>query len=531
MTSDGPGHFLPSISGVSVQRVSSNNVEKLLVEKLKQHHRGDGGGLNSKLWTYFRRFDGNRDGFIDKFEFVSALKRFGISATDEVAQLVLQKYGKSGKVNYSQFLNICQNHAQEDAIFHSKHDIEHKQRVRMHKRAMRSIMQYSDKEIEKRFFTQLQQRVNKRNVRKAFRYLDVDNRGYLDVQQFQTIMQRFNIYIPDCDLQVILKRWDTDKNGKISFDEFESRFSKFIKEYNKRNYFAEDNEKELNKRREWLQNHSIPIKEVSMEVAEQRFKRLIRQGKFGFSVIRMFRSLDVNKSGFIDVREFKRLMEKECFLKISKETLNKLISKWDNNNDGKINYEEFVRYFGDSFMGKAKLLPIQVKKSRKKVKPMQNIQKKQLQKSEREQTLKKTKHKSAKMSSKSSIENGAGKETSKMVERKKAQNKGKMAKEYMGNRTLAVSNDALIINSWKELRKAFAEADVRKRGALRRSTFSKILLRVIPLLGKDGVQNILIQFEGDHRIISESKKLVNYNQFIKAYIAKNGKNLFKGVRI
>lgn len=58
------------------------------------------------------------------------------------------------------------------------------------------------------------------NVSDAFDALDKDDRGYLTVEEFRKTLNRYGIYTNSNDLKSLVKRFDKDEDGRVSFGEF-----------------------------------------------------------------------------------------------------------------------------------------------------------------------------------------------------------------------------------------------------------------------------------------------------------------------
>lgn len=57
-------------------------------------------------------------------------------------------------------------------------------------------------------------------LRESFRMYDVDHNGHLDKKEVQTFFRDFHEDIADSDMDELFAKFDTDKSGTISFDEF-----------------------------------------------------------------------------------------------------------------------------------------------------------------------------------------------------------------------------------------------------------------------------------------------------------------------
>ncbi|CAF1161135.1 unnamed protein product [Adineta ricciae] len=74
-------------------------------------------------------------------------------------------------------------------------------------------------------FVKVMRKVYERNftdeeMRKAFACFDVDNSGYITVNELREVLGRLNHNVTEYRINEVLGEIDTDHDGKISFDEF-----------------------------------------------------------------------------------------------------------------------------------------------------------------------------------------------------------------------------------------------------------------------------------------------------------------------
>ena len=54
----------------------------------------------------------------------------------------------------------------------------------------------------------------------AFKSLDNTNRGYFDVQEMKEMMDKYGEKLSDEEADLLFKDVDTDKDGKVMFEDF-----------------------------------------------------------------------------------------------------------------------------------------------------------------------------------------------------------------------------------------------------------------------------------------------------------------------
>ncbi|XP_045320287.1 calmodulin-like [Leopardus geoffroyi] len=131
--------------------------------------------------------------------------------------------------------------------------------------------------------------------KEAFDRVDKDGDGKIDVQELGAVMQAVGKNPSEAELKQLISRVDTDGDGHISFDEFLAEMAKIMK--------------------------------ASGSEAEMR---------------EVFRAFDLDGDGHISVNELKQAMAK-LGENPSQEELDAMIQGADVDQDGQVNYEEFVR--------------------------------------------------------------------------------------------------------------------------------------------------------------------------------------------
>jgi len=141
---------------------------------------------------------------------------------------------------------------------------------------------------------------DKKELRATFDILDDDKDGSLSLSEIQTVLFGSFVMASISEVEELMNNIDTDKDGKITYEEFEA--------------FA-------------IRKGLVP---VSADVVSEDLRDA-------------FEVLDTDKSGFIDVEEFKKFMT-NFGEKLSDEETEKLIKQADTNGDGVIDYKEFVAF-------------------------------------------------------------------------------------------------------------------------------------------------------------------------------------------
>ena len=134
------------------------------------------------------------------------------------------------------------------------------------------------------------------HLKEAFRAIDKDNNGLINLKELGTAMRAFGFELNDIELQDLMK--ESDKDGNISLD-----LSEFIDLMNKK---REEQKEEL--------DH-----------------------------FETFQLLDINDDGYLTRKNLKLLFE-NIALNIDDDMLDGFFQYVDKDNDKKINLEEFISF-------------------------------------------------------------------------------------------------------------------------------------------------------------------------------------------
>ena len=182
---------------------------------------------------------------------------------------------------------------------------------------------------------------------RAFKYFDLDNTGYSDIDTFLKTVKKIGITsLNDEEIYEIFSLFDTDKKGEIDYREFVSELF---------------GNKSLSKKKKSAQiemEESAPKSEIKsvMEVKKENLKannpeeilnlmreKLNQRGVQGIcSIARNFRIIDENNSQTIDFYEFKQVCNMYNF-GLDDNQLKIIFTNFDIENTGEIDYDEFIR--------------------------------------------------------------------------------------------------------------------------------------------------------------------------------------------
>ncbi|XP_061783192.1 centrin-3 isoform X2 [Nerophis lumbriciformis] len=134
----------------------------------------------------------------------------------------------------------------------------------------------------------------KLEIREAFELFDTDKDNAIDYHELKVAMRALGFEVKKLDVMQILKDYDREENGKISFEDFN---------------------------------------EVVMELILDRDPKE--------EIMKAFRLFDDDESGAISLRNLRRVA-RELGENTSEEELRSMIDVFDTDGDGEINQEEFM---------------------------------------------------------------------------------------------------------------------------------------------------------------------------------------------
>ena len=160
------------------------------------------------LGQAFNALDLNRDGCVTHDEFSAAMAALGISMPAEAVTQLMRKYDfdGDGKVTYQEFMrSLAVPPPKADTGGHGPLT------------GLQANAGNSDA-IEEMLREKIHGKYSQLSA--AFRAIDEDGSGGIDVQEFQKLLAAAHIRIPDHQAQLVLHRYDEDSDGKIELAEF-----------------------------------------------------------------------------------------------------------------------------------------------------------------------------------------------------------------------------------------------------------------------------------------------------------------------
>lgn len=161
---------------------------------------------------------------------------------------------------------------------------------------------------------------------KAMRYVDSKNTGVLTPDQFSKLLVNIGCLLKPEDVQTLFEKFDYDRSGKICCDKIASYFALKGSGNNPN-----------------VQPKFTVEAEPPNQVLEKIKKNLTSRGSYGIrGLFLLFKRIDASGNKKIDRHEFAWAMKENGHVLSSLE-FERLFKFFDRNNDGFVDYDEFLR--------------------------------------------------------------------------------------------------------------------------------------------------------------------------------------------
>ena len=332
-------------------------LEELLREKAITLEKGFRGAR-----TWFKYFDRDGSGGVDKDEFVMAMNQFNIAPTEEVIDALFLKYDKSGEGEL-EYMELLAALAPAQGLYHSTADmlesldvnapargstpngVAAKDAARLSLGAPRAHAEDQGKQrlSVKQFKRKLTDWMAARGqglmaLRKLFKELDYDNSGTIDREEFTKGIQRMNIHPTRESLTKILDYYDDDGNGTIEFDEF---IGSVLPDHDYRGY--EDGNWQAIAHHDPKPPNIMPTSHMlyGNQLEKLLIDKIIQASDAHGSARKIFRELDWDHSGTVDKDEFRKWIRYLNFFP-DEGTFERLWRNYDKENKGYFEYQDFM---------------------------------------------------------------------------------------------------------------------------------------------------------------------------------------------
>lgn len=188
----------------------------------------------------------------------------------------------------------------------------------------------------------------------AFHIFDPKLKGKISREQLEKGCQTLGVCLLENEIELLMKRWDKDVDGYLSYAEFISAFLPVNEDYSRslRNKRQESSSHLTGKERQAFspQTMSTFAKCLQLYCTAEIVSKSIRERlsrRMNFSLYEAFHALDSTNRGYIGNEEFKEILN-EYGIFATRNEIRSLVNRYDHDRDGKISFGEFVREMSPS---------------------------------------------------------------------------------------------------------------------------------------------------------------------------------------
>lgn len=287
----------------------------------------------------FELLDANGGGVLTKDELLSGLKRLHCEVSDAECRILMREYCQDNDLevmNFESFrqmltpLNVVSNMETQSSLRSSRVSLA------INKEDLKNIAAFfknviaSEKKAEKFRQSLVTKKVD---LMKIFKVLDSQNDGFLSGEDFIKFIIKSDVSSNKNDINLLVSRFDKDKSGTISREEFVMELLPTPASYGDK---GDDGE---------LLKGLFTEQLIRLKVLEQRKIELLK--KKNFRTCDLFNVLDENGSGILSNVEFRTGLYAIFDIKITSwEEVNLLIFKYSRRKDDlMMELEDFKRFF------------------------------------------------------------------------------------------------------------------------------------------------------------------------------------------
>jgi len=303
---------------------------RAILSQLKKHLEQHYDDLHSS----FLNLDTNRNGWISKQEFATLFHSFNFPITEEELSLLIDAFdsNKDGKVSYLEFCNTLVNGPWSPLNIKQRFITDPRLKVTPHKdpneAKLHVLLTALQRALELRFQT----------VTEAFMFLDRNRSGYVSNPEIVAVLRNQNVHVTPEDLQLLIDYFDTDRDGLINWEEFSRGIQ--MNKWNPRGAGGSRNAPPV-KLSGTLGVSSVDRAPSTVNAVHQELRR--------YAAARYetnkdaFLAFNTSRSGAIERDEFEQALVKASDSRPTKDLSNRMFALYDLNQDGKIQFTEFVK--------------------------------------------------------------------------------------------------------------------------------------------------------------------------------------------
>jgi len=313
---------------------------------------------HTKVRTAFRALDRDSSGALDREELLALLQNYHIKLSEcDMNKLIARiDTDNSGKISYREFNNyfgadIAGGSYRSAAMrkISSARDIK-KDAEAQKRRSQEHHKSWTTGDFMNAMESILMTRA--RTVRRIFRVADSDKSGCIDVQEWQNALRQMNLEMPPDKAKEFFDALDKNGDGHINYREFVAAFGDIVAGFRDTGIMTAH----LNRQARAKEfGNSMPrpcrVPRVPRYTVDQ-IKEIVAKrlgGKYT-SARAAFRNIDLDKGGTLDKSEFRRFIQ-SLNVELTEEDYEMLYRELDRDNNGSIDYKEFLFWFGEAICG------------------------------------------------------------------------------------------------------------------------------------------------------------------------------------
>ncbi len=307
----------------------------------------------------FMGIDIHREGYITRDELKAVLDNFAFRMSNEQFEAMVNIFDQNhdGKISYEEFL--------EQVKFCDDKELEDQERERM-----REMLEFDESPEAQRRLQQLKNRSKKLtsyeflmekiweksdSIHQAFKQMDTDRSGSLSAAELKAVLDSYCYRVPDEIFANMLALFDADGDGEISFHEFMTQVKRSVGESG---YNQDLNIQTVQPEKSVFGSSGYDSRASEANKARNRRKKtndtlvkILHKIEERHSTVRAaFRKVDRDNSGSLDPEELRSILESTGY-KIDDDTFIDILAIFDKDQDGQINYREFLAQVKDIMQG------------------------------------------------------------------------------------------------------------------------------------------------------------------------------------